>query len=157
LWLSNSTCSYICVYINAVAKSVMLCLKHDFYKTIFKIKHKLYIVSGSATPQGKNQGAQLHLIKNVTLTKIPKFSIIYCHTSLQVYEWSGASVPDRQTGEGIGSLWRVSFALFLQITRANCATFSSFLAELITRKRHMDYGGKAADYKPQPVVTSRCQ
>jgi hypothetical protein len=30
-WLSHGTCSYIRVYINAVADSVMLCLQHDFY------------------------------------------------------------------------------------------------------------------------------
>jgi hypothetical protein len=40
--LNHGTCSYIRVYINAVAGSVMLCLQHDFYNIIFKIKHKLY-------------------------------------------------------------------------------------------------------------------
>jgi hypothetical protein len=48
--LSHGTCSYIPVYINAVAGSVMLCLQHGFYKVIFKIKHKLCIASGSALP-----------------------------------------------------------------------------------------------------------
>jgi hypothetical protein len=45
------------MYINAVADSVMFYLQHGFYNIIFKIKHKLYIASGSAphpTPQGKN-------------------------------------------------------------------------------------------------------
>jgi len=36
--------------INAVTKSVMLQLLHDFYHTVFKIKHNLYIASRSATP-----------------------------------------------------------------------------------------------------------
>jgi hypothetical protein len=49
LWLSHGTCSYIRVYINAVAGSVKLFLQHGFYNIIFKIKHKLYIPSGSAT------------------------------------------------------------------------------------------------------------
>jgi hypothetical protein len=59
LWLSHGTCSYIRMYINAVADSVMLCLQHDFCNIIFKIKHKLYIDSGSALPpppQRKNSG-----------------------------------------------------------------------------------------------------
>jgi hypothetical protein len=50
LWLSHGTCSYIRMYINAVAGSVMLCLQHDFYCIIFKIKTKLCIASGSAPP-----------------------------------------------------------------------------------------------------------
>jgi hypothetical protein len=41
------------MYIHVVAESVMLCLRHDFYNIIFKIKHKLYIASGSA-PSRKN-------------------------------------------------------------------------------------------------------
>jgi hypothetical protein len=41
------------MYINAVANSVTLYLQHDFYNIIFKIKHKLYIASGSAPHQGK--------------------------------------------------------------------------------------------------------
>jgi hypothetical protein len=60
LRLSLGTCSYVCMYINAVADSVMLYLQHDFYNIIFKIKHKLYIALGSApTPQQKRLGAQL--------------------------------------------------------------------------------------------------
>jgi hypothetical protein len=44
------------MYINAVAYSVMLYLRHDFYKIIFKIKRKLYIAPGSAS-EGKILGA----------------------------------------------------------------------------------------------------
>jgi hypothetical protein len=48
------------MYTNAVANSVMLhlYLRHAFYNIIFKIKHKLYIASGSAprSPQMKNPG-----------------------------------------------------------------------------------------------------
>jgi hypothetical protein len=48
MWLGHGTCSYICLYISAVADSVMLYLRHDFYNVIFNIKHKLYTASGSA-------------------------------------------------------------------------------------------------------------
>jgi hypothetical protein len=37
-------------------QTVMLCLRHDFYNIIFKIKHKLYIASGSAPLPKKNSG-----------------------------------------------------------------------------------------------------
>jgi hypothetical protein len=50
LWLSHGTCSYIGMYINAVAGSVMLCLQHDFYNITFKIKHKLYMPQGQPPP-----------------------------------------------------------------------------------------------------------
>jgi hypothetical protein len=43
------------MHINAVANSVMLCLRHDSYNTVFKIKHKLYIASWSALSR-KNSG-----------------------------------------------------------------------------------------------------
>jgi hypothetical protein len=33
----------------------MLCLQHDFYNIIFKIKHKLYTPSGSAPPPPKKE------------------------------------------------------------------------------------------------------
>jgi uncharacterized membrane protein len=69
LWLSHGMWSYICMYINAVAGSVMfqLYLRHDFDKTILKIKHKLYIASGSALlhpppPQRKILGVHLSYI-----------------------------------------------------------------------------------------------
>jgi hypothetical protein len=35
------------MYINAVADSVVLYLRHDFYNILFKMKHKLYLASGS--------------------------------------------------------------------------------------------------------------
>jgi hypothetical protein len=38
------------MYINAVADSAVLYLRHDFYNVIFKIKQKLCIASGSASP-----------------------------------------------------------------------------------------------------------
>jgi len=40
--------SYIYMYINALAKNfvLQLYLWHDFYNTIFKVKHKLYIAPG---------------------------------------------------------------------------------------------------------------
>ena len=50
----HGTCSYIRMYINAVADSVVLCL-HNFI-TIFKVKYILYITSGSAPPLMKNSG-----------------------------------------------------------------------------------------------------
>jgi hypothetical protein len=53
--LSHRTCSYIRMYINAVADSVMLCLQHDLYNIIFKIEHKLYIASALSPPR-KNMG-----------------------------------------------------------------------------------------------------
>jgi hypothetical protein len=56
--LSHGTCSFIRVYIAAVANSVVLCLQHGFHNIIFKIKHKFYIASGSAAPR-KILGARL--------------------------------------------------------------------------------------------------
>jgi hypothetical protein len=76
--LSHGTCSYICMYINAVADSVMLYLQHEFYNIIFKITHKLYIASRSAAPPpprkksgarlpvGAVEGGNLHLTVIVT-------------------------------------------------------------------------------------------
>jgi hypothetical protein len=48
--LSHVTCSYICTYVNAFADSLKLYLHYDLRNIIFKIKHKLYIASGSAPP-----------------------------------------------------------------------------------------------------------
>jgi hypothetical protein len=46
--LSHGTCSYIRMYINAVA---VVCCGYDMvFITIFKVKHKLYTASGSALP-----------------------------------------------------------------------------------------------------------
>jgi hypothetical protein len=44
------------MHINSVANSVLLYLQHDFYNITFKIKHKLFIVSGSARLARKNSG-----------------------------------------------------------------------------------------------------
>jgi hypothetical protein len=62
--LSHGTCSYIRVYITAVVDSVMLCLQHDFYNIIFKIK--LYIASGPP-PQGTNHEAPLYTVLSILL------------------------------------------------------------------------------------------
>jgi hypothetical protein len=48
--MSLGTCSYICMYINAVANGIMLYLLCDFYNIIFKTKHKLYVDSGLPPP-----------------------------------------------------------------------------------------------------------
>jgi hypothetical protein len=53
LWLSPGARSYVHMYINAVAGSVMLCLQRDLYNIIFKMKHILYIASGSTPPKEK--------------------------------------------------------------------------------------------------------
>jgi hypothetical protein len=62
-WLSRGTCSYIVMYINAVAKSVMLYLQHDFYKIIFKIKCKLCIASVSAPPPPSKENFWVRVCK----------------------------------------------------------------------------------------------
>jgi hypothetical protein len=64
LWLSHGTLSFSCMYINSVAKSVMLHLQHNFYNTNFKITHTLYIASGSAPPPPprKNSGCALESV-----------------------------------------------------------------------------------------------
>jgi hypothetical protein len=51
LWLSDETCSYICMYINAVADSVVLQLYlwHEFCNIVFEVK-KLYVALGSGPP-----------------------------------------------------------------------------------------------------------
>jgi hypothetical protein len=50
------------MYINAVADSVVLYLQHNFCNVIFKITHKLYIVSGAASPlPGRILGVHLCL------------------------------------------------------------------------------------------------
>jgi hypothetical protein len=59
--LSHGTCSYVCMYINEVADSVMLYLRHDFYNIIFTIKHKLYIASGSDPPPPQRKIQDAHL------------------------------------------------------------------------------------------------
>jgi len=51
MWAGHGTCSYICVYTNAVASSIelLLYLWHDFYNMVFEIKHTLCIASGLGT------------------------------------------------------------------------------------------------------------
>ena len=49
MWLSDGSCSYIRMYINAAADNVVL-YSHDFYNIIIKIKYKLYLATGSAPP-----------------------------------------------------------------------------------------------------------
>jgi hypothetical protein len=79
LWLSHGTCSYIRVYMNAVADSVMLCLQHDFYNIIFKIKHKFYTAQVSAPfPQWQIQGARLQhaiLLSHVTTKTVTRWTL----------------------------------------------------------------------------------
>jgi hypothetical protein len=70
LWLSHGTCSYSRMYINAVANSVMLYLRHDFYNMIFKMEHKLYIASGSAPPPPPPPSEKIlgaHLVVHVSI------------------------------------------------------------------------------------------
>jgi hypothetical protein len=57
------------MYTNVVAGSVMLYLQQDFYTIIFKIKHKLYIASGSAPPPPP--------VKNTGCALKPKSSILF--------------------------------------------------------------------------------
>jgi hypothetical protein len=74
LRLSQGTCSYICIYINAFADSVMLYLQHDFYNMIFKIEPRLYIASGSVppppNPKRKILGAHLAICIQLNATYI---------------------------------------------------------------------------------------
>jgi hypothetical protein len=48
--LSDGTCSYIRMYINAAANSVVWYLQHDFCNLIFKIRHKFYSLRVSPPP-----------------------------------------------------------------------------------------------------------
>jgi hypothetical protein len=52
LWLSHGTCSYIHMYINVVADSVIsqVCFWHYLYNVIFKIEHKLLYSLGVSSP-----------------------------------------------------------------------------------------------------------
>jgi hypothetical protein len=58
LWVCQGMCSYICMTINAVAKSIMLHLQHFSYNIIFKIKQIKYGIRVSPR-QGKILGAPL--------------------------------------------------------------------------------------------------
>jgi hypothetical protein len=71
LWLSHGTCSYIRVYINAVAGSVMLCLQRDFCNIIFTIENKLYIALGSAPPPPPEEGILVYLCPSTFLKQNP--------------------------------------------------------------------------------------
>jgi hypothetical protein len=93
LWLSDGTCSYVCVYIYVVAKSVMLYLRHDFYAIIFKIKHKLHIATGSAPPKENfwvrtwicalNENRPSGYPGNLrTFTNITEWSLMHAHSPL---------------------------------------------------------------------------
>jgi hypothetical protein len=56
-WLIHGTCSYIRMYINAVADSVMLYLRHDFYNIVLKSnKNYIYpqVTPPPPPPQMKN-------------------------------------------------------------------------------------------------------
>jgi hypothetical protein len=63
-WVTEHLVIFVCMYIKAVAGSVMLCLQHDYYNIVFKIKHKLYIVSGSAPPPPRRKILAAHLIQD---------------------------------------------------------------------------------------------
>jgi hypothetical protein len=70
--LGHGTCSYIRMYINAVADSVMLCLQHDFYNIIFKIKQITRSLRGNLPlppppPQRTILGAHLRLHRRTKL------------------------------------------------------------------------------------------
>jgi hypothetical protein len=86
LWLSHGTCSYIRMYVNAVAGSVMLYLQHDFYNMIFSMEHKLYIVCGSNPPppphEEKILGARLHVSTEMALQNKPR---LFPPTSFRYY------------------------------------------------------------------------
>jgi hypothetical protein len=75
------------MYINAVADSVMLCLLQDFYNIIFKIKHKLYVTSGSAPtpppPQGKIVGTHLPSMTELFWTTPVLMSLYACAKRLK--------------------------------------------------------------------------
>ena len=52
---------FVCMYVNAVANSVMLLLYllYDFYKIVFKARHKLYTLPQGQPQQSKILGAHL--------------------------------------------------------------------------------------------------
>ena len=63
--VNHGTCSDICVYVSAVANSVVLqsYLWHEFYNIIFKIS-ELYVASGSDPPRNE----KLWVLLGTTLT-----------------------------------------------------------------------------------------
>jgi hypothetical protein len=50
LCLSHGTCGCIRMYIYSIADSVVAYLQRGLHNITFKIKHKLYVASGSAPP-----------------------------------------------------------------------------------------------------------
>ena len=60
--------------INAIVDSFMLYIRHDFYNIILKIKHKLYIASGSAS-SSPGCSPETQILKEF-------FSIVYLSTGL---------------------------------------------------------------------------
>jgi hypothetical protein len=83
LWFKLGECVmehvriYICMYVNAVANSVtlQLYLRYDFHNIISKIKHKLYIASGSPHLPIQNSGCTPHastlLMRELTYNTSP--------------------------------------------------------------------------------------
>jgi hypothetical protein len=75
--LSHRTCGHFCMHVNAVSNSVMLqlCLQHDFYNIIFKIKQIIYSLRVSAPlPPMKNYGCAPVCTYRVSFTVI-----VYIH------------------------------------------------------------------------------
>ena len=79
-WGSHGIISYICMYINLIANSVMLHLCYHFYILILKIKHELHTAPGSDFPHPlKNSGCPRDRRKR-------SCSVFYCH-SFCVWSW----------------------------------------------------------------------
>jgi hypothetical protein len=73
------------LYIYIVANSVILqlYLRYDFYNIIFKIKHKLYISSGSAHPSSmKSSGCEPDILQVITSFKLSILLLCMCFSSL---------------------------------------------------------------------------
>jgi hypothetical protein len=96
LWLGHGTCSYICVYVNWVANSVILQLhlRHDFYNIIFEIRYKICSLRVSP-PQPLKE----------------KFWVRTCSRSLSRAVWNLLA--------SISVLWSFSWS---PLTQSKCAT-----------------------------------
>jgi hypothetical protein len=96
--LSHGTCSYIRMYINAVANSVMLCLWHDFYNIIFKIRQIIRSLRvNPPPPQRKIVAASpfplfLHTIP-VTRPHMPLTRLAVTNCWKHSERWSCARAP----------------------------------------------------------------